>query len=540
MGKDTDKMYITHSEWSTLDFGAGGFKNRKTGKEFKRLPYYCCALSLSPFDVPRCTKDGLIFDLMHILPWIKKHGTNPVTGEPLAAKDLIPLHFHKNADGAYHDPITFKVFTDSTHIVAVATTGHVYAYETINELIIKTKSWKDLMTDEPFKRKDLITIQDPHNVSNRDINAFHYKVNDVAKPDSTVVDPAALKKKEIESTINATGSTARILAAMAPAITKSSAPITPSFVTKEKSSYNAAHYSDNSAAASFTSLGATAITKNKSAVISDDEYLVANVKDHASARIHTNFGFIDVELFCDVAPKACYNFVKLAKNGYYKNVPFHRSIKHFMIQTGDPTGTGRGGQSYYGHTFADEFKGLSHNERGILSMANRGKDTNSSQFFITYKQCKHLDNKHSIFGKITAGHSVLDRMESVETDSSTDKPKTPITMNSIEILVDPFEKQLNVLKGTDPETLQKQQEAEARRLKKEANDRVFAPRTGGGSSEIGKYFKNSGEEGGAGSSGSSAAAKRTADGFLGEYENAERPTKKKAAGGGAKFDFSSW
>ncbi|KAI9335909.1 peptidyl-prolyl cis-trans isomerase-like 2 [Obelidium mucronatum] len=468
MGKDTDKMYITHSEWSTLDFGHGGFKNRKTGKEFKRLPFYCCALSLSPFDVPRCTKDGLIFDLMHILPWIKKHGTNPVTGEPLAAKDLIELHFHKNSEGAFHDPITFKVFTDSTHIVAVGKTGHVYAYETIDELIIKTKSWDDLMTDEPFKRKDLITIQDPHNVSNRDINAFHYRVNDVAKPDS-VVDPAAQKKREIEAKINATGSTCAHSCC-------NGSQINLLFIQFQT---RAAHHS----------------------------FLY-------------NFGTIDVELFCDVAPKACYNFVQLAKNGYYKNVPFHRSIKNFMIQTGDPSGTGRGGQSYYGHTFSDEFKGLSHNDRGLLSMANKGKDTNSSQFFITYKQCKHLDGKHSIFGKITKGIEVL--------DTAHDKPKKPITMESIEIVVDPFEKALNILRGTDPETIKRAEEAEARKAKKAANEASFNAKNSDSSSSsvIGKYFKPS------------EAAERDTKGFNGEYENAERPSKKKSSA--SKFDFSSW
>ncbi|KAJ3071337.1 Peptidyl-prolyl cis-trans isomerase cyp8, partial [Podochytrium sp. JEL0797] len=424
MGKDSDKMYITHSEWTTLDFGAGGFKNRKTGKEFKKLPFHCCALSLTPFTTPRCTKEGLIFDLLHILPWIKKHGTNPVTGTPLASTDLIPLHFHKNAEGRYHDPITFKVFTDSTHIVAVGTTGHVYAYETIDELCIQGKAWKDLMTDEPFKRKDLITIQDPLNVGGRDINAFHYKVNEVEKP-GVVEDVRGRREREIGEKMNATGSTARILAAMAPkkeAAVSTGAAITPSYVEKKKATYNQAHFSDNSASGSFTSLGATVVTQNKAAVVTDDEYLVANVKDRAVAKIHTSLGDMTVELFCDVAPIACLNFIKLSKNGYYKNIPFHRSIKHFMIQTGDPTGTGRGGQSYYGKHFPDEFKNLSHDSRGILSMANRGKDTNSSQFFVTYKQCKHLDGKHSIFGRVTEGMEVLDKLEEVEVDGA-DKPK---------------------------------------------------------------------------------------------------------------------
>lgn len=112
----------------------------------------------------------------------------------------------------------------------------------------------------------------------------------------------------------------------------------------------------------------------------------------------------------------------LSKQGYYKGVKFHRSIKNFMIQGGDPTGTGRGGESYWKKDFVDEFKSnLSHKGRGILSMANRGKNTNSSQFFITFRSCQHLDNKHTIFGKLVGGLETLSKLESIPTDES-DKP----------------------------------------------------------------------------------------------------------------------
>ncbi|KAJ3126907.1 Peptidyl-prolyl cis-trans isomerase cyp8 [Physocladia obscura] len=531
MGKDSDKMYITHSEWATLDFGAGGFKNKKTGKD--------CALTLTPFDIPRCTRAGHIFDLLAIVPWIKKHGTNPVTGAPLSASDLIPLHFHKNKDGAYHDPITFKVFTDNTHIVACPS-GHVFAWETIDELCVKPKSWRDLMTDEPFKRKDIITLQDPHNVSMQDINSFHYKVHEIARPLEEGEDAAAKKRREIAETINATGTTSRILAAMAPpSSTKkqpaAAAPITPSYVPKKQTSYNTAHFSDNTAAASFTSLGATAVTKNKSAVLSDTEYLVTTVKERASARIETSAGSLDVALFCDVAPRACYNFIQLAREGYYNGVSFHRVIRNFMAQTGDPTGTGRGGKSWFGYPFPDEFKNLSHDEQGILSMANKGPNTNNSQFFITFKQCKHLDGKHTIFGKVTTGIETLDNIESTLVDSS-DKPKSPITVQKITILNDPFEKALNVLKGTDPTTLKKVQDAVDRKLRQEANDRIFAPKPA--TDVIGKYIKKDddgdvvGEE----------DKKRSGGSCEDIYENAERRKKKKKSGNGEKmnFDFSSW
>ncbi|KAJ1564269.1 Peptidyl-prolyl cis-trans isomerase cyp8, partial [Cladochytrium tenue] len=259
----------------------------------------------------------------NIVPWIKKHGTNPVTGEPLAAADLITLHFHKNATGEFHDPITFKVFTENTHIVAVSTTGHVYAYETIEELNIKPKNWHDLMTDEPFKRKDLITIQDPHNLTSRDINQFHYRKNEIDVPEPA--GGAAATTTAAAAGINARGTTARVLAAMAPKPLNQSSTdaagdsaaaggsVTPSYVAPRKRAYNQAHYSDNSAAAAFTSMGAVAVTRNAAAVISDDEYLVAKVKGSGYAQIKTSLGDLNVELFCGDAPRTCLNFIMLAK-----------------------------------------------------------------------------------------------------------------------------------------------------------------------------------------------------------------------------------
>jgi peptidyl-prolyl cis-trans isomerase-like protein 2 len=171
MGKSTDKLYITASEWQ-LDFG--GAKKQKIQNEFKRLPFSCCSLSFLPFEHPVCTLQGTIFDLLNIVPWIKKHGTNPITGEPLDAKSLIKLHLHKNEQGEYHCPITFKVFNDNTHIVAIRTSGNVYCWDAIEQLNIKTKNWKDLLTDEKFNRKDIITLQDPHNMGLRNMLDFHF------------------------------------------------------------------------------------------------------------------------------------------------------------------------------------------------------------------------------------------------------------------------------------------------------------------------------------------------------------------------------
>ncbi|MDW8406929.1 MAG: peptidylprolyl isomerase [Anaerolineae bacterium] len=123
------------------------------------------------------------------------------------------------------------------------------------------------------------------------------------------------------------------------------------------------------------------------------------------ARLKTGKGDIVVELFADKAPRTVNNFVFLAREGFYDNTTFHRVIKPFMIQGGDPTGTGRGGPGY---RFADEFhKELRHDAPGILSMANAGPNTNGSQFFITHIPTPHLDNRHTVFGKVIEGMDVV-------------------------------------------------------------------------------------------------------------------------------------
>lgn len=124
-----------------------------------------------------------------------------------------------------------------------------------------------------------------------------------------------------------------------------------------------------------------------------------------SAILKTDLGDIEVALFADKAPNTVNNFVFLAREGYYDDTIFHRVIKDFMAQAGDPTGTGRGGPGY---SFRDEFgAGLKHSKPGILSMANAGPNTNGSQFFITHVPTPWLDGKHAIFGEVTNGLEVL-------------------------------------------------------------------------------------------------------------------------------------
>jgi peptidyl-prolyl cis-trans isomerase-like protein 2 len=370
MGKKTDRMYITQQEWA-LDFG--GAKKTRTSSDFVRLPFSCCAISLKPFEHPVCSPDGIVFDLTNIIPWLAKHGNNPVTGLSLDRKQLVKLNFYQT-QGEYQCPVTFKTFSDNTHIVAIKTTGNVFSYDAVDKLNIQAKNYKDLLTDEPFTKKDIITLQDPHQLSLRNINSFHYKVNDI----SVQTKKEKQELSALPNLINAQGSTKRILDEM-----QKSVSVTPSFVKPKERSRNEAHFSTGLAAASLTSTHFNPSTKNEAALITDQDYLLANVKDKALVQIATSKGTMQFQLNCKECPQTTFNFIQLANKQYYDNLKFHRLIRGFMMQSGDPTGTGSGGDSIWGKPFVDELaSNLKHNCKGMLAMANKGPNTNRSQLYI--------------------------------------------------------------------------------------------------------------------------------------------------------------
>ncbi|KAF2817982.1 cyclophilin-like protein [Mytilinidion resinicola] len=459
MGKNTDKLYITHSEWASEDsFGTSrGFnasKSKAVGSSFKRLPFNFCAVSLQPFTDPVCTAAGTIFDLTHILTWLQKHGTNPIDGSPLKRADLITLNFAKNEDNEYVDPVTYKVFTDNTHIVTLKNTGNVFAWDTVERLNIKAKNWRDLVSDDEFSRKDIITLQDPQNIESRDLSAFkHIKDGEVSAqvPEESNVNADALgsagkilRAKEAVAKAR-TDRQAKAQAsndAVAVAKAKNATATHSAAQGSKPKPYNAAQYTTGKAAASFTSTGWTPHTSAERAVLSEEDYMLRpkRVKQKGYARISTSLGDLNIELLPEFAPKAVWNFVQLAKKGYYKGTLFHRNIKNFMIQGGDPTGTGKGGQSCWGKPFNDELEGpLLHNARGVISMANKGKNTNTSQFFILYRQASHLDRKHSIFAKVVGGlDTTLTAMENAKTGEK-DRPEEDLMILDVVVFVDPFE-----------------------------------------------------------------------------------------------------
>jgi cyclophilin family peptidyl-prolyl cis-trans isomerase len=147
------------------------------------------------------------------------------------------------------------------------------------------------------------------------------------------------------------------------------------------------------------------------------------------ATLNTNKGPIELELYPDEAPKTVENFTKLAADGFYDGLTFHRVIPDFMIQGGCPLGTGSGGPGY---EFEDEFN--EHKvDRGALAMANAGPNTNGSQFFIvTAEAAPWLDGKHTVFGRVTGGQDVVDRISAVERDAR-DRPVEPVTIDSVEL-----------------------------------------------------------------------------------------------------------
>ncbi|XP_028635457.1 RING-type E3 ubiquitin-protein ligase PPIL2 [Grammomys surdaster] len=439
MGKrqhQKDKMYITCAEYTHF---YGGRKPDITQTSFRRLPFDHCSLSLQPFVYPVCTPEGVVFDLLNIVPWLKKYGTNPSNGEKLDGKSLIKLNFAKNSEGQYHCPVLYSVFTDNTHIVAIRTTGNVYTYEAVEQLNIKAKNLRDLLTDEPFSRQDIITLQDPTNLDKFNVsNFFHVKNN------MRITDPDEEKAKQdpsyyLKNTNAETRETLQELYKEFKGDEILAATMKPP-EKKKVDQLNAAHYSTGKVSASFTSTAMVPETTHEAAVIDEDVLRYQFVKKKGYVRLHTSKGDLNLELHCDLTPKTCENFIKLCKKQYYDGTIFHRSIRNFVIQGGDPTGTGTGGESYWGKPFKDEFRpNLSHTGRGVLSMANSGPNTNKSQFFITFRSCAYLDKKHTIFGRVVGGFDTLTAMENVESDPKTDRPKEEVRICTTTVFVDPYE-----------------------------------------------------------------------------------------------------
>ncbi|XP_055324360.1 RING-type E3 ubiquitin-protein ligase PPIL2 [Sitodiplosis mosellana] len=486
MGKrqhQKDKMYLTYTEWSQF---YGGKKLESSEDEyikFKRLPFDCCSITMIPFETPYSDLDGNVFELDAIIDFLQTFKVNPITGKSFDSKSLIKLNFHRNGDGEYHCPSLFKPFTKNSHIVAIAQTGNVFSFEAVEQLNIKTKNWKDLVDDTPFTRKDIITIQDPNNVEKFNISTFYH----IRKGLRVETEQEKLEKKDPQGRLKTVSAETKDILNELERDFKSIDKQDDAAAGSSKQiadKFNSAHYSTGAVAASFTSTAMQPIYNHEAAILDDHIIRYERVKKKGYVRLNTNLGPLNIELYCDTVPRTCENFMRHCQNGYYDGTIFHRSIKNFMIQGGDPTKTGRGGKSIWGEKFEDEIlPNLSHTGRGILSMANSGPNTNGSQFFITYRSCRHLDGKHTIFGKLVGGLDTLNEMEKIEVDNK-DRPIEDIVIEKCILFVDPFQEADEMLAKERADELEKQQKAVAdEKKRKERNKPLTVFRSG-----VGKYL----------------------------------------------------
>ncbi|KAK6625399.1 hypothetical protein RUM43_005696 [Polyplax serrata] len=463
MGKrqhQKDKMYLTTTEWVTLYGGKDPGSSSDNSLKYRRLPYDHCCLCLKPFVHPYMDPNGNIFDLQVVVPYLKKYKKNPVTGENFDLKSLIKLNFFKNTSGEYHCPVLYKTFNKQSHIVAIKTTGNVFSYEAVEQLNIKNKNWKDLLNSKPFERKDIITIQDPNNIDKFNISNFHHVKSDMKHVDEELLEQESDPNSRLKFINN---EMKEILGELNEKYKAPDIQINKKEEKKVADKFNAAHYSTGRVAASFTSTAMAVETVHEAAVIEESELRYEKIKKKGYVRLVTNLGHLNIELHCDLVPKVCENFLKHCLNGYYEETKFHRSIRNFMVQGGDPTGTGTGGESIWGKPFEDEFKpNLTHSGRGIVSMANSGSNTNKSQL-----SCKHLDNKHTVFGKVVGGLETLAAIEKIETDNK-DRPIEDIIILKTQVFVDPYQEADDLLTKEREEAKRAEEEKNKKEAKKEA------------------------------------------------------------------------
>ena len=504
-----DKLYITQKQMRTLNLATGGYKQANKA-DFKRLPFDCCSLSLRPAVKPMITRQGHVFDFINIIPWLKKYGTNPITGDPLSPKDLISVTFHQNTNQAHHCPVLYDLFTEQTHIVAIWTSGHIYSMRAINELCLKNKSknsngkfeLQDLITNKPFTKDDIIDIQNPLRLEKFNFTQFHYlkagidtstivknKNSDLLDENGSRIATSQLNKKsqevadaikdlekeqDLEDENDTWKRNEKLDVIRRINNVYHDKQLTPATSLDAKS-----HFSTGLVGSSFTSTAYTRYNTNEVAIRDDREMRNKFIKEKGYVQLLTSFGPLNFELHCDLIPLACENFITLAKKKYYNGTIFHRLIPDFMVQGGDPEGTGHGGKSSFegGKEFKDEFRqSLKFNRRGVLAMANRGPHSNLSQFFITLtdKHLDHLDRKHTIFGRLVGGEETLNKIE-IQKTGDKNKPIEDIVLFKISIFVDPFEnanRKIDRIKLS--EQIEREEKIENDRVKKEEHEKRMA------------------------------------------------------------------
>ena len=452
-----DKLYSTVSELKS-HYSDETARGLELSNLHRRLKFNYCCLSLNAVShkpVGVCDGDDqycYVFEADLIVKFLEKYQSkHPITGKKISTKDLVELKFHKNSEQQYHCPVIYKLFNQNSKIVANKKSGHVYSYEAYQKLCLKPNNFKDLLTDEPFSKSDIVTIQDPELAETKwNVSEFYYVKNKLRIDDDEdgreLVGTVGSKIREtaqsdiIKTSLEESKSRADSIAKLTAKIVGGENDDETTRKQTRLDQINSAIYSDGALSSCVTSTVAPVISSQKAALLGNDQILYPRIKKKGYLQLVTNFGPLNLELYCDRTPKTCHNFFLLASRGYYDNTCFHRLIKNFIIQGGDPTGTGKGGQSAWNEPFKDECHGdLKHVGRGVVAMANSGPNSNKSQFYITLKGVwDHLDGKHTVFGRVVGGEETLERIESVEVDEH-DRPKKEIKIMQVVKYVDPYE-----------------------------------------------------------------------------------------------------
>lgn len=429
-------------------------------QQYRKLPFTHCALSLTAYETPVCNRDGIVFENTALFPFVMKYKIDPVTGTPMESRDIITLNMDKDEEGRWQCPVLTKPFADHTKILAIIQPGgkeaNVISYEAYHELNVKTKHYEDLISGVPFdKNTDVLVINDPSDEDlnrRRDINQFYHilharelqihagsEVGNIrhSVTATRVMEKLKGKDKGTMDMVSLTNDDSKATSPLCINIDGEEVPILSSDVT-------GVEYTSGKVSVSLTSSAASITNQNIQREATREEILqsqfqtMRKLKKKGYVALETNMGNITLELHCDIVPRTCTNFLGLCQQHKYDDTKSHRLIKSFMVQFGKPS-TGQEEESLWGGAFPDEYdERLSHNDEGILSMANAGPGTNRRQFFITFGSCTHLDRKHTIFGKVIKGMDVLKSIEAIPTDKK-EKPLEEIKIIKAIVQVDPAE-----------------------------------------------------------------------------------------------------
>jgi peptidyl-prolyl cis-trans isomerase-like 2 len=417
-----DRLFVTQTEHQT----EWGGKKAPAQAPLPRLAFGFCPLSLQPYTDPVCTPEGSVFDVLSVVPFVKRFGKNPVTGSPLRLDQLFKLTMMKDQDDNYICPISKKVLTDSTKVVAIRASGMVYAASTVEELNKKPKFFCDLMTGQKFSPAEIIVIQDPMDVKSRMMENFDYvrnnlQVNDddseAEEDNQPNVDHTALGKRILSMAEEKSKVYAMEQAAKAAAVPKRVfVPLdqeisVEDFIAERRELKDWRHEKEGTGrlASSVTSSYMKLSTSEEKRPMTELEMLqhiwMEVKKNHGKgyAQIITNIGEMNVLLFTDQAARTCFSFMDLAYKSKFKGLKFRSLIPGTLLSVGSNAITDK-----TMFETLDKSEKLLHKRPGLLTVNTMGS---LSTFGFTLSESEVLDRTNTIFGEIKHNFNLIDLVD---------------------------------------------------------------------------------------------------------------------------------